>query len=120
MIISSGTTSITQKKVMSDYTGRESVNPDLVKERAHVNFDVEQLTNFLDRGAETTKRRREIQQTALRAKVSMCITAMRGMTSSRYNDVFFVFIYLLKCHPGGWPANLTYEAHYITICTNIP
>ena len=51
---------------MATQAETNGVNPDLAKERSSATFNVEQMTNFLDRGEETTKRRREIQQMALK------------------------------------------------------
>ncbi|XP_052738739.1 probable peroxisomal acyl-coenzyme A oxidase 1 [Bicyclus anynana] len=44
------------------------VNQDLLNERAKCNFDVEELTNLLDDGAEQTKKRRTLEQNVLSIK----------------------------------------------------
>ncbi|KAK0142698.1 Peroxisomal acyl-coenzyme A oxidase 1 [Merluccius polli] len=41
------------------------MNPDILKERQNATFDVDKLTNILDGGAESTKRRREIRSMVL-------------------------------------------------------
>ncbi|XP_070712603.1 peroxisomal acyl-coenzyme A oxidase 1 isoform X2 [Pempheris klunzingeri] len=41
------------------------MNPDIMRERQNATFDVEKLTNILDRGPEKTKRRREIESLIL-------------------------------------------------------
>ncbi|XP_076456618.1 peroxisomal acyl-coenzyme A oxidase 1-like [Babylonia areolata] len=41
------------------------VNPDLAKERCNATFDPEELTNFMYGGAETTKRKRYLQNVAI-------------------------------------------------------